>query len=214
MVFRSQDDADFILDLLRAGDRPSRDEADELTYAPLLHHLRAKVEEKDLSWLLPLIALDDERGAFYISLLRQYAVRSDVQEMLRSSWSTSSPLVRSHLLWRLTDDPDLPLEWKERLAEFVFCEWHTFQSAALRFYGGKQDSALAGALDRYCGSEFALSKAWTYLCTIANASKFPCAVNMILTIGCTHQDEFTRTVAERLLRRVGQYPLDPTDSVN
>lgn len=204
MPFRSQDDASFILAMLRAGDRPSPDEADELTYAPLLGHLRSMIAEDDLVWLLPLIRTSiDERAGFYITLLHAHAKRPQVQSILREVWHGAGPLIRSHLLWRLTDDPDLPGEWKERLFEFVLAEWRVFQSAALRFYGGKQDAALAMALERFCGSEFPRSKGWAYLCTIADTTKFPNAARAILELGRTSSDGFTREVARRLLARSG-----------
>jgi hypothetical protein len=201
--FRSHDDADFILAMLRAGDRPNPDEADELTYAPLMGHLRAMIAEEDFVWLFPLIRTSmDERAGFYISLLHAHAKRLEVQSLLREVWHDAGPLVRSHLLWRLTDDPDLPLEWKERLFEFVLAQWRVFQSAALRFYGGRQDSALAMALERYCGSDFPRSKGWAYLCTIADATKFPNAARTIIEHGRRSDDQFTSEVARRLLGRL------------
>jgi hypothetical protein len=160
------------------------------------------IVEEDFVWLLPLIRTSmDERAGFYISLLHAHAKRPEVQSVLREVWHDAGPLVRSHLLWRLTDDSDLPREWKERLFEFVLAEWRVFQSAAVRFYGGRQDSALAMALERYCGSEFPRSKGWAYLCTIADASKFPNAARGILELARTSSDDFTREVADHLLAR-------------
>jgi hypothetical protein len=200
--FRSHDDADFILSMLRAGDRPTPDEADELTYAPLMGHLRFMIAEEDFAWLFPLIQTSsDEQAGFYISLLHAHTKRPEVQTILREAWQDAGPLVRSHLLWRLTDDPGLPREWKERLFDFVLSEWHVFQSAALRFYGGRQDSALAMAFDRYCGTQFPRSKRWAYLCTIADAAKFRNASRAIIEFGRRSSDDFTREVAERLIAR-------------
>jgi hypothetical protein len=191
-----------ILRRLRAGDIPSASKALDLHTATVLDELRPLIEPTDIEWIFSLASTaDDERAALYLSLLAPHATRPEVQEALRRAWETGSVYLKTTLLWRLIDDPRLPIEWHKKLFKFVLREWAAFQKHSLSFFDGRDETVVTKSLDRYFNPGTPESKKWAYLCSIANVERYPFAVQEIVELGLTNDNEFVREVAATLLDR-------------
>lgn len=189
-----------LLQSWRAGHLPSASEAKGLVSLFSMKPLRALISSDDLNWLLPEVRSGDEyRAALCIGLLAGHTRRPDVQQELQAAWDSASPFVKSQLLWRITDDPRLPMKWRESLFAFVVAEWDVFHVAAREFYGVREELVLAWALERYASGEFPVSKGWAYLCNIASVTIYPAAAKAVLGMGLGSPDDFTRFVAQWLL---------------
>jgi hypothetical protein len=187
-----------LLDKARLG-QLSNEECENLTTMGQMDELRPFVQEEDLGWILPdLLTYSDERAAFQISLTAKFAIREDVKLVLRNSWEAANVHQKSHLLWRILDDPMLPQEWHGKLFDFVQSEWGQFQKTCSRFYGGTPDGIIAGTVERYVGSNFPQSKKWAYLCNLATVKKSPATVEFFLQQALRSNHAFERKVAESL----------------
>lgn len=121
---------------------------------------------------------------------------------MRELWLGASPYVRSHLLWRLLDDEELPSAWHSQLFEFVLQNWHTFRGSVVQFLGPDDEHVVIRALERYGDPSFPRSKKWAYLCSVACASNYPDAIRALLSIGLESNEPFTRQVAQTLVGRL------------
>lgn len=109
--------------------------------------------------------------------------------------------MRTQLLWRILDDPTLPMEWHNRLFQFVLAEWDTFQASSVKFLGPSHELVIIRALERYGDPSFPTEKKWAYLCSGAGATSYAKAARALLAIGQQCTDPFIRNVANTLLAR-------------
>lgn len=193
--------AEAILESLRAGRRPSNDEAARLNALPLIDKLRSAVRESDVPWLLK----EAERGsggsaALCLSLLRSFSARPDVHQRLLARWRTANAFMRAHLMWRILDAKKLPRAWHDRLFRFTLNEWDTFQKVSAQFIG-PPDMILGQVLRRLGDPSFPDSKRWAYLCRLPEAAADQPAARALITIIQSSSDAFTRKVASALMRR-------------
>ncbi len=193
--------AEAILVEMRRGAVPAESDADYLNRLPIVDELRTRIKEQDLAWIWPVI--DGERGerlGLYLSLLRNFTKRPEVQSRLRERWGSATPFGRAHLIWRILDDPDLPQEWHRTLFAFVLENWEDFQRVSLKFLGTPQ-TVVVQALKRIADPSFPGSKKWAYLCRVPTVADDPDAAKALVSVGLLMKDEFTREVAAELLRR-------------
>ena len=122
--------------------------------------------------------------------------------MLHSSWGAASQFQKTHLLWRILDDPELPLEWHERLFGFVEENWGAFQETCLKYYGEESDTAIASMIERYHSPDFPASKKWAYLCNLAAAEGCTQRVRIFLEQATRSDQLFERKVAASLISRI------------
>jgi hypothetical protein len=196
-------DANAIMAALRAGVRPSEQEAAAMKRRPLIDELRKKVEPSDVAKFLSV--MDGEEGyvaALHLSMLRHHAATLEVGEHLRRRWETASPFLRASLVWRILDDPKLPAAWHRRMFEFIEAELKLFGDVSIEFIGGP------GKLFYYClqrlgDSTFPETKKWVYLCNAAEAEE-PGMARALVSLGLYLPDPFAREVAARLLARLPQ----------
>jgi hypothetical protein len=188
-----------MVERLRGGYRPSEDEASDWNVAVTMHGLRHQVGEPDLRWILPLVAEEDgPRAAFYLALLQPFSTRDDVRQLLSQRFETTSPYLKSQLLWRLLDDPDLPHATQARLFEFVMSDFAFFQKACVE-YLGTPAAILPAALGRI--ADCPPTKRWIYLCCLPQYAEDQHAVAGLLTIAAGSADGFTALVARTLIGR-------------
>lgn len=193
-----------ILEGLRSGHMPTESEASDWNSTPVIDNLRALIGAADLLWILPVLeSSQDNRAGLYASLLARHAEKPEIQDALRESWELSSPYLKSVLLWRLVDDPNLPGEWHSKLFDFVLSEWEVFQKHVLKFFGGTEELVIAMSLERLHSPFTPESKKWAYLCCAAGLRAFPTAVVAIIRGGLLSDNQFNRYVAETLLSKRG-----------
>lgn len=193
--------ADIVLAQIRDGHFPEDANAEFLNRFQLIDILRDRVEEKDVSLLLNVVESDSgPSAAFAASLLRSFCRREDVQARLRTRWESASDFLRCYLLWRILDDPDLPLEWHVKLFDFIFDKWDTFKNEQMMFWGTRQN-VLAGIRRRMSDPTFPKTKTWAYLCCLPELAEDRGAAEAAVRNGLDSSDPFTRKVAGKLLAR-------------
>lgn len=196
--------ADAVVSYIRVGHLPTEEEADVLNRLPQINLLRTRIKEEDLAWVFDVLEKrSGEVAGLYLSFLRQYTKRPEVQARLRERWESAAPFLRAHLMWRILDDPDLPEEWHQRLFDFVLAEWSTFQQVSLKFLGTPQ-TVVVQALKRIGDPSFPDSKKWAYLCRVPEVAEDQEAAKALVALGLQMKDPFTREVAQKLLDRFFQ----------
>lgn len=180
----------------------SNEDCERLTTMGYMDVLRLHVTEHDLDWILPdILKYSDERGALQINLTSRFATRDDVKALLRDSWPEANVHQKSHLLWRILDDPELPDWWHSQLFEFVQEEWDQFQRTCSHFYGGTPEGMVAGTVNRYLNPSVPQSKKWAYVCNLATVQDYPFVVDFFLQQASQSGDEFESRVAVALKAR-------------
>jgi len=193
--------ADAIVSFILAGNIPNDQESDCLNRLPLIDELRARIKEADLPALMTsLQGNSGEVAGLYLSLLKPYDTREDVQDFLRGRWEGASPLLKAHLMWRILDAPDLPIEWHQRIFDFILDNWNVFQAVVLKFMG-PPESLLENVRKRIADPSYPKSKIWINLCRIATVDKHPEASKALALSGLQMSDPFARQVAQTLLDR-------------
>ncbi len=196
--------ADAVISYLRKGNLPTEKEADYLNRLPIIDRLRSRITQSDLSLVLDVI--DKESGeiaGLYLSFLRNFDLNPDIQAHLRKKWETATPFLKAHLMWRILDDSSLPVDWHEKLFDFVLNEWKTFQMVSLKFLGSSE-TVILQALKRIGDSGFPDSKKWAYLCRVPEVAEDQEAARALVNLGLSLKDPFTRKVAKVLLERFFQ----------
>lgn len=201
----AQEDFSFIADAalttLRTGTRPADIDSDLLNRLPIIDALRVRVERTDLEWIWPIVEGESrERAGLFVSLLQRYAHEPESQVRLRSIWAKAEVLLRAHLMWRILDDPKLPLEWHEKLFEFVLSEWSMFQRISLKFLG-TPETVIMQVLKRIADPSFPKSKRWAYLCRIPEGAEDQEAARALVLLGVSGGDEFMQKVGRELLQQ-------------
>jgi hypothetical protein len=187
----------------RSGYKFGLDEADQYNSTPFMLAVRPRVQESDLGWIFARLAeVSDARAGLYVGLLSKWVTTERVRTFLKSHWEIASPYVRSQLLWRMLDDPELSPEWHTTLFEFVLAEWEEFQTASRKFLGTAHELVLSRALERYADSAWPASKKWAYLCSALGASDYPGALKLVLRLGELSGDQFQAEVAARLHQKL------------
>ncbi len=64
--------------------------------------------------------------------LKPLATNTGVRALLTEKFETASPHLKTQLLWRLLNDPDLPHATHRNLFDFVTSEWDTFTAEVAR----------------------------------------------------------------------------------
>ena len=188
-----------VLDRLRGGYRPTEAEAGQWNMASTVDRLRRQLGEPDLKWILPVIAeTDGTTAAFYLALLQPFATKGDVRNLLARRFETAGPYLKSQLLWRLLDDPDLPAAMHETLFRFVMADFNGFQSATVGYFGSPA-GILPAALRRMADGP--PSKRWIYLCCLPQYADDQYAVKGLLAIGADSAERFTAQVARTLMEQ-------------
>ena len=197
-MYANSSDLDAWLAKARDG-QLSNEECKKLTTMGHMDALRALVTENDLAWILPdILKYSDERAAFQISLTGKFATRFDIKAFLKDCWPKANVYQKSHLLWRILDDPDLSADWHSKLFEFVDQEWDQFQETCTGYYGGTPEGTVAGTVERYLSHKYPASKNWAYLCNLATVKKYPFTVEFFLHQASQSGDSFERRVATAL----------------
>lgn len=193
-----------VVERFRKGSMPSAEECERLNGPPLIDEIRKAITSEDLAWIWDNIEpAGNQKAAFCVSMLRLHCENAEVQACLKKLWSKAKPYVRTHLLWRILDDPSLGPEWHLRLFEFVLDQWDIFQAGAKAFTGSTDEEVLVRALERFGDASFPETKMWAYLCTAAGAvDRRPNSVRAILDLGSHSPDGNTRHVASTLRSRL------------
>jgi hypothetical protein len=198
---KPSDIADVVVGFMRRGRVPDECDADYLNRLPIVDELRARITEQDLIWIWPVIDNESgERFGLFLSLLRKFTTRSDVQEHLRKRWRSATSFARAHLMWRILDDPKLSAAWHKKLFAFVLKNWQDFQGVSLKFLGTPQ-TVVVQTLKRLADPSFPASKKWAYLCRVPSVADDEEAAIALISMGLLMKDKFTREVARALLRR-------------
>ncbi len=194
-------DLDAWLEKARLG-QLSNEECKRLTTMGHMDALRARVTDNDLDWILPdILKYSDERAGFQISLTAKFATRDDIGAFLKECWPKANVYQKSHLLWRILDDPDLSADWHSTLFAFVDQEWDQFQETCSRYYGGTPEGTVAGTVERYLSHKYPTSKNWAYLCNLATVKIYPFTVEFFLQQASQSGDSFESRVAIALKAR-------------
>ena len=189
-----------VVDFLRNGARPSEEESDVFNRHPQVDWLRETIRPDDvMKWLIPSVSEDSEYAGLCLSLLRKYDEQPDVQEFLKARWQTASPFLRAHLLWRILDDPKLPMEWHETVFQFVLDHMGQFHAVSLRFLGTSED-VVESARERYEDPRFPTSKKWAYLCRVAGIAANKAEAKAFLQDALLDSHAFNKHVAQTLLQ--------------
>lgn len=188
------------LELARIG-RLSESDAAALTTAQNMEAMRSLVSASDFAWISSgLVSSSPQLSAFHIGLTKNFSIVPEAKHAFRSAWPSATPLQQMHLLWRILDDPELPLEWHERLFSVVTQNWADFQKACIAFYGGNADALVAGEVERYLSpSLYPATKKWAFLCSLASVEGYPFARRFFLEMGSRSDLPFERRVATALL---------------
>jgi hypothetical protein len=198
------------LSRMRDGVLPTDEESDWLNQLPMIDAVRLQVMQEDLPWIFAVVEGETgKRAGLCLSMLRKFATWEDVQVRLRARWEQSNAFLRSHLIWRILDDPEVPEEWHRRLFEFILAEWQTFQEVSLKFMGTPQN-VVAQVLKRIGDASFPDAKKWAYFCRVPEVAEDQEAARALVTLGLQMKNAFTRHVAAELLRRFFPRPdFDP-----
>ena len=189
-----------VLNRLRSGYRPTEAEAGGWNTASTLDGLRRELGEPDLNWILPMVTeTDGAMAAFYLALLQPFATKESVRSILAHRFETAGPYLKSQLLWRLLDDPDLPVAMHENLFRFVMADFMSFQNASAAYLGNPAD-ILPAALGRIADGP--PSKRWIYLCLLPQYAENQHAVKGLLAVAADSADTFTAQVARTLMEQV------------
>ncbi|MBN9659209.1 MAG: hypothetical protein J0H49_13570 [Acidobacteria bacterium] len=156
---------------------------------------------------MPNIELQEGvRAAFYLALVKPFAISSEVRSLLARRFDSASPSLRTELLWRLLDDPSLPLATHQRLFDFVKDHWDSFQGCLS--YLGTPEEIVLSVLRRI--AECPESKRWIYLCCLPQYAADPIAAKGILVLASASSDPFMAVVANSLLKRFWSDQMDNT----
>jgi hypothetical protein len=185
---------------LRRNDVPDEADADLMNRVPFIDVLRQTIVAGDQAWIWKGATGTGERAGLYLSLLRRLDHGPDIQAGLKELWKTSDAFAKSHILWRILDDPALPLEWHQEIFAFVMSEWPVFQDVCRKFLG-EPDLFLAQALERYADPHIPESKKWSHMCRIQAAPLQRAAQLALLRLGAVNANAFTQRVAKDLLTR-------------
>jgi hypothetical protein len=187
-----------IVDDLRNGRPLPPGLASSLDVFPVIDRLRVVVEEADVPMLLATAREQwSDSAALAVSLLRRYARRADVRVTLRELWRSCTAFApRYELLFRLLDDPDLPLGWHREIYEFVQSHRSEFLDASVVWAGGV-GHLLDRVRSRLADASFAREKMWVYL-VIATVSDDRAAVAALIKPYSGLAD-FTGSVAGELM---------------
>jgi hypothetical protein len=203
---------DFVADAVAAymtnGYLPTADLAAYVDRMPLIVSLRERMSEDDIPRLIK--AIEEESGetaGLAVSLLRRYVSDQRVKDCLAARWDTADVYLKSRIMWRLMDDPELPASWHRRIYEFVLAEWRTFAEFNQTFYGqGKE--GVSNLLARLGSLEFPSTKKWVYLCAVPVILNNNDAARGVLEFGLTLNDQFAKEVAGELLQRLAAGDFD------
>ena len=195
--------ADAVMAYMRDANFPNDSQAAYLDARPLIDALRGRIEPEDISIHLDIINKQAAQAAgLSISLLRLHnKINSDILKCFEDRWKTANPYLRNRIMWRMLDIKDSAFieKWREELAEFVFSEWNTFRDFNLKFYGGP-NQVISSMLSRFGDTTFPDSKKWVYLCSAIEVVDDPNAARAIVNMGLNMSDDFTRSVAGKLLK--------------
>lgn len=193
-----------IVKQLRLNVEPSVEVASGLNHIEPMAYLRRIIREEDISRLLDLSAQrSDARAAFYLGLLAAHSAHHLVQSTLRARWEQATPYVRTHLVWRLADDPSLPASWHDILQNHVFTEWDLFQRESVKYLGPEPSLILSRAMERYTDYRTSDSKRWLYLCSAAGTKQYENTLKFLLSHARFSLDARRRVVAEKVLTQLG-----------
>jgi polar amino acid transport system ATP-binding protein len=185
---------------IKGGDFPSDHDAEFLNRSPLIEIIRLRINSKDIPRLLNIIDRHSGPSAvFALNLLRNYGQHEGVKKRLRSRWDDASVFLRCHLMWRILDDPDLPMDWHAKLFEFVIENWDVFKKNVLNMFGGVRRDMVREISQRIHDIGFAEYKKWAYLCCVPEVFDDQDAAEKLVRSALSSSDPFTREVANRLL---------------
>ncbi len=192
--------ADAVMAYLRSGHQPDESDSALLNMLGIIDLLREKASRDDVdSWVM-----DGVRGAkveyagLCLSLMKKYDTEPAVADGLREMWKTAPPMIQSHLIWRIMDDPALPREWHETIFAFILKNQVAFHAGSLKFLGDA-NTVVENAKRRYLDPRFPESKKWSYLCRVAGVATDTEEAQAFIAMGLKSEDEFTRQVAQVLL---------------
>jgi len=194
--------ADAIIAYLQTGNWPAADTAELLDRMPLIDMLRQRITKDDLTWLIAGINHESDRTAgLACSLLRKYSSESQVKKCFEAKWNSATPYLKNRLMWRLLDDPKLPVSRHREFFNLIRSNWDVFRDFNRQFYGpGTQ--ATVDIKSRLEDDTFPASKKWIYLCCVAEIVEDKEEAKAIVNRGLIMDDDFTREVALTLLSRL------------
>lgn len=159
------DEASEVLAVMREGELPEAQEAEQLDRLPIIDQLRLEVNSIDRDWLEPLLANSDDRLAgLAVSMLRHHLCDPALRSKLESHWFGSDYL-KGRIMWGLLSQPDLSEAWHNLLRRFVLSDWQNFHDFNDRFYG-QSESGLQNLMKRLNDPAAIPSKRWVYLYSI------------------------------------------------
>jgi hypothetical protein len=190
-----------VIDDFQNDDPVLVDAASAMDVYGVVDALRRCVGEADVPLLLERAGSPwNASAALAVSLLRRYAGNVDVQEALRKLWHDDPTFERRfELLFRLLDDPTLPIELHQEIHAFVFAHRERFAHENIRWAGGRA-FIWDRVRTRLADSSFPRQKAWIYLLMAADAGNDAATAELLAPYVAT--DDFNGRVAAALLREV------------
>jgi hypothetical protein len=187
----------------RRGETHTVDDANKYNTSEFMLAIRPHVQEADLGWIFTRISeFSDVRTGLYIGIMSKLVTTDAARTFLKSHWKVASPYVKTQLLWRMLDDPDLSPEWHRTLFEFILDDWEVFQEASRKYLGPAHELILSRALERYADEAMPVAKKWAYLCSALGATDYPGALKLVLRLGETSGDKFQAEVSSRLRQKL------------
>lgn len=185
---------------LRSGEQVSDEDANGVNHFPEIDTARSLIKEDDLPKLLELLTSERRAVMFMaITLLNRFVTHPKVSEALKEIWAAHLDYeTRYTLLWRLLDDPHLPLEFHREILSFIKQDWSRFLKSAGAWYGTPAN-IMTGVEARLKAPSFPESKAWIYLC-VALASPDSEAVKRLINGYTNSRNSFVADVARGLLQ--------------
>ena len=200
--------ADAIVSRLASGAWPSDEDAAHLLYAPEIPQMRMLVPDyPGLASALLKVASSEtgNRAAFSLSLLRHVAAGPEWAQSLRDLFlknGDTNPTFACHVIWRLLDNPELPLDWHDSLFKYILGHWDAWKRHSAEFEEPGPLEMVTAVENRLSDPTFPASKKWIYLlCLPDGLATDAMAAKRIVERETESSDKFRAYVATEIVHR-------------
>lgn len=200
--------ADAIVNRLASGLWPSEEDAAHLIYASEIPRMRLLVSDDPrlASELLQVASTETgHRAAFFLALLRYVAAEAKCAQSLRDLFLKNCdtyPVFACHLIWRLLDDPELPLDWHQTLFKYVLDHWDSWKRHSAEFEEPGPRETATVVESRLGDPTFPASKKWIYLLCLPDGLAADLEeARRIVERETGSSDNFRSHVAQEIARR-------------
>lgn len=168
-----------IWDAIKRRSLPPDLPPENLRFHFLVEQVRDLVTEEDIPLLMEVASGWGPLGQMGVRLLKKFSAHPCVRRYFVERWSgTEEYELRLPLMWRLLDDPDLPLGIHGEIHQFVINNLERYRVDVARWRGGPE-RVIQGCREDLANPRYPKSKHWAYIYTVLASPDREAAANLV-----------------------------------